>query len=50
MSPFGWLRRFRYLSLQPINSRIPPVPFTFLRFPSLSILVLAPRLEVSSRP
>ena len=46
----NWLRRFRYLDLRPINSEIPPLPFTFLKFPSLSFLVLAPRLEVSSRP
>ena len=32
----------------PINSRIPPLPFTFLKFPPLTSLVLAPRLEVFS--
>ena len=50
VSLFNWLRRFRYLDLWPINSGIPPLPFTFLKFPSLSFLILAPRLEVSSHP
>ena len=49
-SLLNWLRRFRCLNLRPINSGIPPLPFTFLKFPSLSFLFLAPRLEVSSRP
>ena len=47
VSHFGWLCRFRWLSLLPINIRIPPLPFTFLKFPPLTSLVLAPSLEVS---
>ena len=50
MSLFNWLCRFKYLNLRPINSRISPLPFKFLKFHSLSFLILAPRLEVSSRP
>ena len=50
VSLLNWLRHFGCLDLRPINSGIPPLPFTFMKFPSLSFLVLAPRLEVSSRP
>ena len=50
VSLLNWLHRFRCLDLRPINSGIPPLPFTFLKFPSLSFLVLAPRLEVSFSP
>ena len=50
VSLLNWLRCFKYLDLRPINSGIPPLPFIFLKFPSLSFLVLAPHLEVSSRP
>ena len=49
VSPFNWLCCFRYLDLWPINSGIPLLPFTFLKFPSLSFPILAPCLEVSSR-
>ena len=48
MSSPGWLCHFKCLSQLPINSRIPPLPFTFLKFPPLTSLVLAPRQEVSS--
>ena len=50
VSLLDWLRCFECLDFRPINSGIPPLPFTFLKFPSSSFLVLAPRLEVSSRP
>ena len=48
MSSPGWLCHFKCLSQLPINSRIPPLPFAFLKFPPLTSLVLTPRLEVSS--
>ena len=50
VSLLNWLRSFGCLDSRPINSEIPPLPFTFLKFPSLTFLVLAPRLEVSSCP
>ena len=50
VSLLNWLCHFECLDLWPINSGIPPLPFTFLKFPSSSFLVLAPRLEESSRP
>ena len=39
VSLLNWLHRFRCLDLRPINSGIPPLSFTFLKFPSLSFLV-----------
>ena len=50
VSLLDWLCCFECLDFWPINSGIPPLPFTFLKFPSLSFLVLAHRLEVFSRP
>ena len=48
MSSHGWLCHFKCLSQLPINRRIPPLPFTFLKFPPLTSLVLMPHLEMSS--
>ena len=45
--PFICLCRFRCQGPLPINSWIPTLPSSFLKFPSLSILVLDLCLEVS---
>ena len=35
----SWLCHFKCLSQLPINSRIPPLPFTFLKFSSFTFVV-----------
>ena len=50
VSSFSWARHFRCQILLPINSRIPLLPLTLLRFSSLTPVILAPRLEVFSHP
>ena len=47
VSPIHLLCRFRCQGPLPINSWFPTLPSSFLKFPSSSILVLDPRLEVS---
>ena len=42
----SWLCRFKCLGQLPLNSGIPPLPFTF----SEIFLRLEPRLEVSPHP
>ena len=49
VSSFSWSRHFRCQILLPINSRIPLLPLTFLRFSSLTFVVLVPHLEVFPR-
>ena len=39
VSSFGWSHRFRCQILLPINSRVPLLPFTFLKFSPLTFLV-----------
>ena len=48
VSFFDWSHRFRCQILLPINSRIPLLPFTFLKFSSLAFCCPAPHLEVFS--
>ena len=47
VSPIHLLCRFRCQGPLLINSRIPSLPSSFMKFPSLSILILDLRLEVS---
>ena len=47
MSSIDLLCRFRCQGSLSINSRIPPLPSSFLKFPSSSSFVLDPHLEVS---
>ena len=39
MSFSGWLCRFRCQNLPPINSEIPLLPFTFLKFSPMTFLI-----------
>ena len=50
VSSFSWSRRFKCQILLPINSKIPLLPLTLLRFSSLTPVILTPRLEVFPRP